>query len=229
MRTNSPLGLFAYVYRRTTEAIRDEVQAGTFEDNERMEAMDVIFANLYIRSYYRYGTGEPIRESWRVAFAAAEEKHIALQHILLGMNAHINIDLAEAASSVMKGKPITALEADFRHVNEILASITDELQSRLGRVSPLMFILDWLGVRSDEKMIDFSITLARSFSWDLARRIHSQDSRTSDETLEGADIMVSAIGNRIRNPRWKISRYAMRMIRIFEAGNISAIIEAMRS
>ena len=46
--TNSRLGLFAYIYRRTTAEIASEIALGNFKKNQRLEAMDVEFANLYL-------------------------------------------------------------------------------------------------------------------------------------------------------------------------------------
>jgi hypothetical protein len=63
------------------------------------------------------------------------EKLAFVQHILLGMNAHINLDLAVAASIVSPGNAIIKLKSDFMIVNQILAELTNKIQKRLGRVS----------------------------------------------------------------------------------------------
>ncbi len=117
---NSALGYFAYVYRRTTAAIKQAIDAGRFVDNGRMEVFDVSFANLYLEAYEQYHCGDPCAASWQLAFAAALERKAFLQHVMLGMNAHINLDLGVAAGSLMKGKDLNDLEEDFRRVNDIL-------------------------------------------------------------------------------------------------------------
>ena len=48
IKTNSRIGLFAYVYRRTTFEIASEIALGHFEDNQRLEDFDMAFANLYL-------------------------------------------------------------------------------------------------------------------------------------------------------------------------------------
>ena len=51
---NSPLGFFASLYRRVTIRVRDGIARGEFEDNARMEMLDVIFAKRYIDAYRAY-------------------------------------------------------------------------------------------------------------------------------------------------------------------------------
>ncbi|MCF8368441.1 MAG: DUF5995 family protein [Bacteroidales bacterium] len=103
---NNYLGIFAYVYRRTTAQIKAEIEMGRFEDNERLQDLDIIFAGLYIDAYKNYGENKPISRAWEIAFNAKNERLTIIQHLLLGMNAHINLDLALAAAKTMKGKPI---------------------------------------------------------------------------------------------------------------------------
>ena len=101
---NSRLGLFAYVYRRTTAEIASEIDKGRFEDNPRMEKMDVAFANLYLDAYKAFKNNSSLSKSWAFAFNHAAEPLTILQHIILGMNAHINLDLGIATANTMSGK-----------------------------------------------------------------------------------------------------------------------------
>ena len=45
---NSPLGYFAALYRKVTLQVKSDIDDGRFEDNARMERLDVIFANRYL-------------------------------------------------------------------------------------------------------------------------------------------------------------------------------------
>ena len=111
--TNSRLGLFAYIYRRTTAEIASEIALGNFEDNPRLEALDVAFANLYLDAYKAHKNNQPVSACWAFAFNQEQEALTILQHILLGMNAHINLDLAVSTASTMAGKDISAIDIDF--------------------------------------------------------------------------------------------------------------------
>lgn len=225
---NNYLGLFAFVYRDTTARIKSEIQAGAFEDNARMHEMDVLFANFYIRAYHDFRAGKPVSRCWSVAFEAARDPLAIVQHIMLGMNAHINLDLAIAAAMTMDGSPIEDLANDFRKVNEILSDLTNEMQEQLARVSPLMFLLDWIGQRSDEKIIDFSIKIAREQSWRIAQELWERTGSDREVRLEKVDLSIERIANRIRQPRTGILRFVLRVIRRFEKKEVVEIVAAMR-
>ena len=112
------LAIFGYVYRRTTAQIKAEILAKSFEDNERMEKLDVIFANRYLDAYHRFMNQQTLSKSWLVSFEARYEKLTILQHLLLGMSAHINFDLGIAAAQTAHNQNIKALKNDFMKVNE---------------------------------------------------------------------------------------------------------------
>ena len=125
MTTNSRIGYFAYLYRRVTAEIQKEIILGNFEDNARMEIFDVAFANYYLDAYNGYKKQTPISKSWQFAFGSKDEPLTILQHIMLGINTHINLDLGLAASMVMQDRDILEIEKDFNIV-----------KSREGKRSP---------------------------------------------------------------------------------------------
>ena len=57
-RIGSRSGYFAALYNRVTMAVRDGVRAGAFDDNARMERLDVIFANRYLEAWDAWQAGE---------------------------------------------------------------------------------------------------------------------------------------------------------------------------
>ena len=57
---NDPIGIFTYVYWRTTEEIKKAITDGQFEDNERMEKFDIGFAKLFIDAYTKYNKMSPL-------------------------------------------------------------------------------------------------------------------------------------------------------------------------
>ena len=68
IKENNVLGIFAYLYRRTTFEVKSEIEKGAFEDNERMAAFDVAFANLYLQAFKNYLQQTPVCNSWRISF-----------------------------------------------------------------------------------------------------------------------------------------------------------------
>jgi hypothetical protein len=133
VKNNDPLGFFAYIYRRTTAQIKQAILAKKFEDNERMEKFDVLFANKYLDAYRDFHNGSAVCSPWVVAFDVKTDKLTILQHIILGMNAHINYDLGMSAAEFSEGGPTDSLKNDFMKVNDVLASLVDELQVKVGR------------------------------------------------------------------------------------------------
>src|SRR5690606_36496574 len=121
---NDTLGYFAVLYNRVTLKVKEEIEAGYFEDAERMEKLDVIFAKRYIDAYYDYRSGRPVTRCWDKAFKLSTDFWpVTLQHLLIGMNAHINLDLGIVAAEVCKGGKIEDLRTDFYKINEILSSL----------------------------------------------------------------------------------------------------------
>jgi hypothetical protein len=134
---SSRIGYFAVLYRMVTIRVRDGILAGEFEDNPRMEKLDIIFAKRFIDAYHAYQTGQQISESWKLAFdAAVSTKHLVLQHLLLGMNAHINLDLGIAAVETMEGKNLEDIEGDFNKINQVLGDLVDDVKLNIGTISP---------------------------------------------------------------------------------------------
>ncbi|WP_417610527.1 DUF5995 family protein [Owenweeksia hongkongensis] len=226
---NSYLALFAYVYRRTTAQIKAEIEAGSFEDPERMTTFDINFASLYINAYRNYFSETPVTKCWQISFDARNDNITILQHILLGMNAHINLDLAIAASSVMRGQDIAPLERDFNKVNEVLGSLVDELQGKLGKVSFLMFLVDFIGREHDENIINFGMLQARGQSWKITTEFWELDGDDLKTKQDEVDYTVSCIAQHIRQPKTFIARGIFKLVRRFEEKDLSRIIEVMRS
>ena len=229
IRENTYLGLFAYLYRRVTAQIKEEVAKGRFEDNPRMQAFDIVFANLYIDAYRKYIAGEPTSQSWQFAFDCKQDRLTFTQHLLMGMNAHINLDLAIAASTVMEGKRIEHIKNDFHLVNDILASLTKEMQLRLGKVSPLLFLLDWLGKKSDEQLVNFSIKVARKQSWLMAQQLWSLQAATREQQIKQLDATVHLLSQRIKQPKLRTSKWVLRLISTFESKDIAHVLERLRA
>jgi len=226
--TNSRLGYFAYVYRRTTAEIAKEIKLGHFEDNDRMEKFDVIFANLYLKAYYDYRVNQQVSQSWEFSFQNSKKELTIIQHILFGMNAHINLDLGIAAAETMKSKDVREIENDFNKVNDILFQIINELQERLSRVSPLMFLLDWIGKNTDEKIIDFSMRKARSQAWNSANLIWSLG-EDNQKAVDQVDELVLKLSQLIGNPKNFLTRVFLKLMGFFEEKEVRTVIVKLSS
>lgn len=166
---NDRIGYFAALYNRVTITVRDGIGRGDFEDNARMEHLDVVFANRFIDAYDRYHDGELPTRSWMLKFdEARNDNHCVLQHLLLGMNAHIHLDLGIAAARTAPGSAIDGLQGDFETINAVLASLLPEVESELASLSPAFATALDHGKAVGEKIVNAAMTLARSDAWHFA-------------------------------------------------------------
>lgn len=120
---------FHSTYLRTTKAVRDEVRRGGFEDNAWVERWDLVFAGLYLRAFEEYEATGNAPGPWPIAFETAADRSLPpLRHVLLGMNAHINYDLAQALVAVIgpdefgDAALIERRGRDHRHIDSVLAA-----------------------------------------------------------------------------------------------------------
>jgi hypothetical protein len=168
-REASRLGYFPAMYRKTTRRVQEGLEAGRFEDPDRLETLDVVFADRYIAAFREHRRGDPSTASWEYAFRmAGSDRPSVVQHLLLGMNAHINLDLAISAVEVAPGSDLPALKHDFDEINDILGELVDPVQNDLGSVFPLVRALDFLCLRLDETAVRFAVRRARASAWEKA-------------------------------------------------------------
>jgi hypothetical protein len=88
---------FALLYWRTTEGIRDAIRAGEFSDRPFWNQVTTAFGRYYLDAFTAWRRGHPGRvpKAWRIAFRAAADGQVAtLGDLVLGINAHVNRDLA---------------------------------------------------------------------------------------------------------------------------------------
>ena len=202
----SRLGYFAALYNRVTRAVRAGTHAGAFQDNARMERLDVIFANRYIDAYDRHMRGEPPSLSWQTSFGASARPDLSvLQHLLLGMNAHINLDLGIAAATVAPGAQLDALHGDFDRINEVLGSVLPTVEAQLREMSPKLDRLSGVAHaanRLDERIGNFSMEKARDAAWRFARRLGSLGDNATLRTMDIAarDAVTAALALTIQEP-----------------------------
>jgi hypothetical protein len=133
----NPRRFFHATYLRTTEAVRAELSAGGFNDPAWVERWDVAFARLYLDALQEDLSGGRVPGPWAAAFAAADAERAVppLQHVLLGMNAHINYDLPQALLAVISDAEFDDVPlmqrraADHRHIDHVLASLVDRREA----------------------------------------------------------------------------------------------------
>lgn len=228
-RQGSPLAFFPAVYRATTLRVRAGIQQGSFADGGRMAQLVTTFANRYLAAVDPVAAGggaEPAR-SWQVAFDTAGRPHtMILQHVLLGMNAHINFDLPLAVVAAAGQGKVAALQDDFNAINRILADLLDPVQTVINGFSPLLHILDSVGGRTDEELVTFSISTAREEAWHEAVRLGDEDTEQRRRSTLSLDRRVTLLAQRIIVPDGTLG-LASSLIARTESVDIASVTDAM--
>ncbi len=224
-----PLGYFAVLYLRVTQKVKEEIEAGNFDDCARMEQLDVAFAKKYIDAYYDWQENKTVAQSWEKPFSFSKQYWpVVLQHLLLGMNAHINLDLAVAAAEVSRGKNILLLKNDFYRINEILSSLVEEVQNNLSVIWPtLKKILSKTG-KLDNLLVDFSMEIARDGAWEFAKQLAPFSQEDQPAQIAGRDLKVVQKTELITNPGWRI-KLLLFGIRLGELGSVRDKIKKLKA
>ena len=88
-----------------------------------------------------------------------------MQHLLLGINTHINLDLAIAAAATAPGEKIHDLEHDFQRINDVIASLSQVIQDKLVKIWFPLKLLLMISNKKQDAILNFSMTNARKVSW----------------------------------------------------------------
>lgn len=227
IRTNSPKGYFAALYRTVTAKVKEGIAQNRFEDGARMEKLDVIFANRYLVAYEAYYAGKPCSMAWKLAFDEVNNNQLlVLHHLFLGMGAHIMLDLGVAAAQTCPKTEIRGLQKDFNEINVLLSSMVGGVEEKLSIISPLFFLVDFFGGVADEKLADFCMKIARTIAWENALALAPlYDSSDWEKKIHKIDTAAFLFGEALI-PRG-VAKYSTRFVRFWEEKSVAKCIEIL--
>src|SRR5689334_17255602 len=146
-QSGDPARFFLGTYLRTTRAVSDALDDGVFEDPAWVARLDAVFADFYLdalAAYRRDPASAPA--TWQRAFAA-DPSLPPEAHVLLGLHAHINVDLPQALIATIPAEDFADAEVcarrrrDHGRIDRVLAARVAaedfELERAGGRRSPL--------------------------------------------------------------------------------------------
>ncbi|MBL3546952.1 DUF5995 family protein [Chryseobacterium sp. KMC2] len=198
----SPAGYFGCTYRIMTAQVLKGIQQKKFEDNPRMVTLDIAFAQRYLEAWDSYRKGNRCSNSWYTAFEASKNKNLLiLQHIFLGMNAHINLDLGISAAAIMPYRKINPLKKDFENINSVIASINQKVQDSLGKICYPVDLIDQLSNGKDNAILDFAISKARETSWTTAVIASNTPNFLREPVISIIDYAAAKVASQILNPK----------------------------
>jgi hypothetical protein len=206
-------GFFAALYLSVTTTVRQRSIDGRFEDTARMERFVCHFAARYLDAERAWRDGARCSESWKAAFRAAGRwRPIVLQHLLLGINAHINLDLGVAAADV-GGNEMDAVRADFDTVNDVLGDLVDRI-----------------GGEGDETLIRFSLIAARRQAWSVAVRLSTLTGIERVRAIDAIDAATVGVARAVEHPGLPASALllAVRAREHAEPADVMRLLAAVR-
>jgi hypothetical protein len=228
MQNQSELGYFPSLYYRMTVAVRDGINNGLFENGTRMERLDVLFARRYFEAFDAFQAGQPVSKSWQVAFDATRNEQITVfQHLVLGVNAHINLDLGIAAAHTRPQDAIYGLRKDFEKINEVIAGLVSSEQQRLADIWLPYAWLHWLLKTEEDGWINFSMSAARMAAWKVATTVaFAPDAETERMMIDKLDDGIAFLAGSIINPGFWVGR-GLWLMRGFEKGTVEEKIRTL--
>jgi hypothetical protein len=164
---------FALLYLRTTEDIRAAIRAGEFSRRGHWNQITTAFGRYYLDAFRAWRSGHVRRApmAWRIAFRAAKRERVStIGDVFLGINAHVNRDLAFVYYRLgLKNHD------DHLHVNTILARVRARA---LGEIAK-RFDPDIAGELPSNPELSLDIVAWRELAWDNAQRLAAAPDRAA--------------------------------------------------
>ncbi len=197
---------FLRCYAFMTGNMLHAVETSRFEDCSWVNRLLHLFADYYFIALEQYETDAATSPAvWRHAHdSTLNRRRNVLQNLLLGINAHINYDLALALRDMLAPEWTHLTETqrqsryrDHRLVNTIIAETIDIVQDEVVEKSaPGMDVIDKIMGRLDERLLSGLITRWRENVWNdglsllLADDPETERLRIEAKTLKRAELMV---------------------------------------
>lgn len=197
-------GFFPAMYAQVTAAVEQRCVEGRFDDPDRMVRFVDRFAGYYVDALTAHRTGGPVPACWRASWdVAGDGRLLVVQHLLLGMNAHINHDLPQAVVAVADaGGDLGSVRADFEAINDVLADSYDDTVKRLDRVARWTSEAASLG---GGRLFRFSLTTARRQAWAAAERLYPLDDDGRASYIAELDRLVAVLALLVTRPHPPVS------------------------
>jgi hypothetical protein len=190
---NDRRAIFAQCYSMMTRNILEALEEGRFQDAGWVDRLLSHFAGYYFKSLETYDNPDLQTSAvWQYAHTVAlDGDAMAIQNLILGVNAHINYDLVLATADILDPEWSRLDEAsrqnryeDYCLVNDIIGETIDNVQDLvLERYDPRLDILDKLLGPIDELLTSHLIKYWRSEVWENALRMIELTSMDEREKL----------------------------------------------
>jgi hypothetical protein len=221
----SRMGYFAALYTHVEVAIDDALARGEFTHPHLLARVNERFFRRYLGAFDARRAGSSASAPWEAAFEAGESDRLCVvQHLLLGMNAHINYDLPIAVTDALDPEELAAFRGDFDRMNDLLASLVDEVSDDVALCWPLLRWINRLGRGPDDVIIDFSMRCAREHAWCSALKLAPLAGAERELAIAALDAEAVRIARDVAGPS-VLGRIVAAIIRAGERGTVPEIID----
>lgn len=183
------IACFNRLYLRITRDIRAQLDDEHVSDKDFLVRLDVEFAGRYFRALLAECTGRGVPRAWAVLLdRRSDEGIVPGRYAVVGVNAHVNFDLAPAVvrTCTVLGRcaPGPAERADYRAVNDVVARHVTTLIEQRG------------GPQPDDAVADVPAVLAREVAWRQALELWDLRSRPTEyeREVDALDRRTALIG-----------------------------------
>jgi hypothetical protein len=204
-------GYFPAVYSRVTTQVARSIELGEFADGDRMDVFATEFASRYVRAW-KQEISRP--RCWQATWDVGRANLLIVQHLLLGINAHVNFDLPQSVAAVARASgDLAGARKDFDTINDLLATMSVDVLGDLGRLSRWT---NQVAVLGGGRMFNFSLRAARAQAWSAAERLYVLDDAGRRAYVAELDRLVSVLAYLITRPAFPASVFVAAARRVEE-------------
>ena len=215
-------GYFPALYSRVTARIGASIEAGTFADGPGIDRFATRFASHYVTA-----ADDHLRAArcWRACWDVADDQRLLIvQHLLLGINAHVNYDLSRAVVEIADERgDLLSIRHDFDVVNDVLADTYVDVVKDLDRMSRWVNSAARLGGGG---AFNFSLKLARARAWQAASTMYPLSPGARRGYADELDRLVSVLAFLITRPSPGV-RPLLSLARRLEEHDSTKVVRAM--
>lgn len=177
---NDNRSIFLTCYSMMTENMLKSIEQNKFHDNVWVDKLLHRFADYYFDALGCFDCQKATPLVWQEVHKAAEIKKLhVIQHLLLGVNAHINYDLVLTLYDLLSpewndlSKELQKMRyQDHCLVNSIIGTTIDRVQDELiEKYAPSMNLIDTIMGRLDEFLLLKLISEWRDSVWDHTQKL----------------------------------------------------------
>lgn len=185
--------IFLTCYAMMTQNMLTALARGEFADRVWVSALLHRFAEYYFEALDAYDRRADVPMVWRQAFETCTRPRVhVIQHLLLGVNAHINYDLVLVLVEMLRDEwpqlspeQARARYADHLHVNQVIYDTLDRVQDEVvERYSKSMALVDKAFLRADEWLLYRLIRTWREQVWNNAHLLMTCDAAQASSIQE---------------------------------------------